>query len=136
MALQYKTELRNSQLDAIETYAGTSPVLRIYVASAPANANTALSGQTQLVSMTLPSDWMQAAGSGQKLLNGSWSGTAGNNGTAAFFRIYKSGLADPADCVMQGTCGMGSGDMSLDNTSIATGQTVTVTTFTITAGNS
>lgn len=135
MALQYKTELRNAQLDAIETYGSTAPILRIYNGTIPTNANTALSGQSLLVSMTLPSDWMAAAASGAKAMSGSWSGTATGTGTATWFRLWKSGLSDPADAIMQGTCGQGSGDMSLDNTSIATDQTVTVTTFTITAGN-
>jgi hypothetical protein len=37
---------------------------------------------------------------------------------------------------MQGTVGQGSGDLSLDNTVVADGQTITVTAFTITDANS
>jgi len=54
-------------------------------------------------------------------------------GTAAHFRIYAS---DGTTVHMQGTITAtgGGGDMTLDNTSIASGQTVTITSFTISAG--
>ena len=54
-------------------------------------------------------------------------------GTAAHFEIMDSG---GTTCHMQGTVTAtgGGGDMEIDNTSIATGQQVTVTAFTLTAG--
>lgn len=45
-------------------------------------------------------------------------------------RIYAS---DGTTCHIQGTCGIGTGDLQLDNTSLATGQSVTITAFTLTA---
>lgn len=132
MALQFSVAARNSRLDAIETEAGTSAILKIRTGSAPADCATADSG-TVLASMTLPSDWMAAASGGSKAKSGTWSDSSADaTGTAAHFRIYKS---DGTTCVIQGTCGIGTGDLQLDNTSIATGQTVTVTTFTLTDGN-
>jgi hypothetical protein len=38
-------------------------------------------------------------------------------------------------CKAQGSCGIGTGDLQLDNTNIAVGQTVTVTAFTLTDAN-
>jgi hypothetical protein len=71
---------------------------------------------------------MNNAGSGQKTKLGTWSGTASGSGTAASWRIYDSG---GTVCGIQGN----TTDMTFDNTNIASGQTVTVSTFTLTAGN-
>ena len=63
---------------------------------------------------------------------GTWSGSGSAAGTAASFRIKQS-----TTWHLQGTItatGDG-GDMTLDNTSIASGQTINITTFTITDGN-
>lgn len=134
MALQYSVELRNAQLDAIETVLGTGAVLKIRTGAAPANVGTADSG-TVLATLTLPSDWMAAASSGSKAKSGTWEDTSADaTGTAAHWRLYES---DGTTCHMQGTitATSGGGDMEVDNTSFASGQAFTVTTFSITAGN-
>lgn len=132
MALQYSTSVRNAQLDAIETTAGTSAKLRVLTGSAPANCAAAETG-TLLVQMELASDWMAAAGSGSKAKSGTWSDTAdgGSASTPGYFRIVDSA---GTTCHVQGTCGIGSGDLSFDG-SVTAGQTVTVNTFTISAAN-
>lgn len=131
MALQFETVLRNTQLDAIETAAGASAKLSIYTGSPPAACATADSG-TKLITITLPSDWMAAASGGTKAKSGTWSGTAtaGSAATPGYFRIKDS---TDTTCYLQGTCGIGSGDLSFDGT-ITSGQTVTISTFTLTAG--
>lgn len=131
MAIQYSTSVRNAQLDAVESTAGATAKLRILTGSAPADCATAESGSL-LIEITLPADWMAAAASGAKSKSGTWSGSATGTGTAGYFRIVDNA---GTTCHMQGTCGLGSGDLSLDNTSIASGQTVTVSTFTINAAN-
>lgn len=134
MALQYSVTVRNAQLDAVETTVGTAPLLRIYSGSAPANCAAAASG-TLLAEATLPSDWMAAANSGTKALSGTWQDASANaTGTAGHWRLYDSG---GTTCHAQGTVTAtgGGGDMTLDNTSIASAQSVTITSFTITAGN-
>lgn len=135
MALQFSVTVRNAQLDAFETAIGTSAILKIRTGSVPASCATADSG-TVLATMNLPSDWMAAAASGSKSLSGTWSdASADAAGTAGHFRIYAS---DGTTCHAQGTITATSlgGDMTLDNTSIASGQAVSVTGFTLTAGNS
>lgn len=133
MAVQLSTAVRNARLDAIETTVGTAAVLKIFTGAQPANCAAANSG-TELASMTLATDWMNAAASGQKTLLGTWQDASANNpGTAAHFRIYAS---DGTTCHMQGSVGQGSGDLSLDNTTIAAGQNITITAFTLTDGNS
>jgi hypothetical protein len=100
----------------------------------PADTATAASG-TLLAEMTLPSDWLAAAASGSKAKSGTWQDTSANNtGTAGYFRIYDSG---GSTCHMQGTVTAtgGGGDMTLDNVSIASGQSVSVATFSVSAAN-
>lgn len=133
MAFQFSTGARNASLDAIETAIGTSAILRIRSGTVPANCGTADSG-TVLATMNLPTDWMAAASGGSKGLSGTWQdASADAAGTAAHFRIYDS---TGTTCHIQGTVTDtgGGGDMTLDNVSIASGQTVTITSFTITAG--
>jgi hypothetical protein len=134
MALQYSVTVRNAQLDAFETAIGASAVLKIRSGTVPANCATADSG-TVLATLNLPSDWMAAASGGSKAKSGTWEDTAADaTGTAGHFRVYAS---DGTTVHMQGTITAtgGGGDMTVDNTSIASGQTVTVTGFTISAGN-
>lgn len=134
MALQYSVAVRNAQLDAFESTIGVSAVLRILSGTPPANCATAQTG-TLLAALTLPADWMSAASAGSKALLGTWQDTAADaTGTAGYFRILDS---TGTTCHAQGTITVtgGGGDMTLDNTSINSNQTVTVTSFTLTAGN-
>jgi hypothetical protein len=132
MVLQYGVLLRNAQLDAIETTVSTQPKLQIRTGTPPSDCAQADSG-TLLVEITAPSDWLAAAASGSKAINnGPWSNTAVATGTAGHFRLKNNAGSTTH---MQGTVGAGSGDLSLDNTSIATSQTVSISVFTITAAN-
>ena len=130
MAFQFSTAARNAALDAIETAAGATAILRIRSGAVPANCAAADSG-TILAEMTLPSNWLADAASGSKGILGTWQDLAANaGGTAGHFRVYDNA---GATCHIQGTVTAtgGGGDMALDNVSIATGQQVTVTAFTI-----
>lgn len=129
MAIQYSIAVRNAKLDSIETTIGTGPTLEIRSGSPPANCAAADSG-TLIVSIVLPSDWMANASNGSKAKNGTWSGTASGTGTAGHFRI-KVG----ATCHIQGTVSTSGADLVLDNTSINSGQTVTVNNFAINENN-
>lgn len=134
MAVQLSVSVRNARLDTVESTIGTAAILEIRSGSAPADCATADSG-TLLASMTLPSDWMAAASSGSKAKSGTWSDASANNtGTAGHFRIKDSG---GTTCHIQGTvtASGGGGDLTLDNTSIASAQSVTISSFTITDGN-
>lgn len=132
MALQLSTTVRNARLDSIETAIGTSPIMEIRTGAPPSNCAAANSG-TVLATLTLPSDWMAAAASGSKAKSGTWQdASADATGTAAHFRIFDSG---GSVCHIQGTCGIGTGDLQLDNTSLATGQSFSITAFTLTDGN-
>ena len=134
MAIKFSVTVRNARLDAIETAIGVSAVLKIRTGAPPTNITDADTG-TVLATVNLPSDWMAAASSGSKALSGTWSDSSADaTGTAAHFRLYAS---DGTTQHMQGTvtASGGGGDMTVDNTSFASGQVFTVTTFTITDGN-
>lgn len=134
MAIQLSAAVRNARLDAIESAIGVSAVLKIRSGAAPADVATADSG-TVLAALTLPSDWMAAASAGTKAKSGTWQdASADATGTAAHFRIYAS---DGTTAHLQGTVTAtgGGGDLTLDNVSIASGQSVTITSFTLTEAN-
>jgi len=136
MAIQFRVDTRNAMLDAIEVEAGASCCLEIRTGAAPANCGLASTG-TILVTIDLPADWMAAAAAGAKAKSGAWQdASADATGTAAHFRIYDSqAVKDETTCFMQGTVDQGAGDLSLDDKTIVETQLVTITGFTITAGN-
>ena len=131
MALKFGVATRNAELDAIETYIGTTPSLKIFTGMAPANCAAADTGN-KLVELTLPSDWMAAAAAGVKDKTKTWDGTATVAGDAGYFRIYKS-----TTCEIQGTAGESGDtpDLVLDEKTIAVDDVVRVTKFELTEGN-
>ena len=133
MAIQLSVAARNARLDAIETTAGATAKLQIRSGAQPANCAAAASG-TLLAELTLPADYLANAASGAKAKSGSWTVTAVAAGTAGHFRLVDNA---GTTCHIQGsvTITSGGGDMELDNTNIAVGQTITVNTFTLTDGN-
>lgn len=134
MAFQFSVAVRNARLDAIETAIGASAVMKIRTGAAPANCAAADAG-TVLATLALPADWMAAASGGAKALAGTWQdASADAAGTAAHFRLYAS---DGTTCHAQGsvTATGGGGDMIVDNTNFAAGQSFSVSSFAITEGN-
>lgn len=134
MAIQLSVLVRDAQLNAIEAQIGDSAILKLRVGSPPANCAAADTG-TVLATLNLPSDWMAASSSGVKAMTGTWQDSSADaSGTAGHFRIYAS---DGTTCGMQGTVTAtgGGGDLTLDNNVIASGQQITITSFSLTAAN-
>jgi hypothetical protein len=131
MAFQFGTTLRNNRIGQLQTTIGGSAVLKIFSGAEPANP-AAADPTGLLLTITLPATFLTSSG-GVASLAGTWSANASATGTAATFRIYDGS----AVCHIQGnvTATGGGGDMTLDNVSIASGQTITVTSFTVTDGN-
>jgi hypothetical protein len=132
VSLQYSTTLRNTQLNQVQSTVSSGGLFRLYTGSVPANCAASATG-TKLVEIDLPNTFMNSASSGSATLAGTWSASAVASGTAGYFRIYDAS----GNCYAQGVVTQtgGGGDMTLDNTNIASNQTVTVNTFTLTAGN-
>lgn len=133
MTLQLSTSVRNAMLDVVETTIGASAILRIRTGTVPSTCATADAG-TVLATLNLPSDYMAAASGGSKAKTGTWEDTSADaTGTAAHWRLYDSG---GTTCHAQGTVTAtgGGGDMTVDSTSFTSGQSFTVTAFTLTQG--
>lgn len=128
MAIQFSVTVANAMLDQIETTISTAPTLEIRTGAAPANCAAADSG-TVLATITLPSDWMNAASAGSKTKLGTWQdASADATGTAAHYRLKQG-----ATCHQQGTVGTSGADMIVDSVSFTAGQSFTINTFTWTA---
>ena len=133
MAIKYDATTRNAMLDALTTRVGTSGLLRIYDGTRPATVATAITTQTLLVALTTNATAFAAAASGGVLTASAiTNGTAAATGTASWFRLFKS---DGTTAIMDGDVSTSGADLNLNNTSIATSQTVSVTAFTVTEGN-
>lgn len=132
MTMQLSTTARNGMLDAFETAVGTTAVVRIFSGAQPANCAAANSG-TELWNKTLASDWMAAASAGAKAFSSTpltANAIAGAPTNAGHYRLYAS---DGTTCHSQGSITVtgGGGDMTLDNVSIASGQSVSITSWSL-----
>jgi hypothetical protein len=130
VTLGINSTTRSAMVDTITTRAGASALLRIYDGSQPATGGTAT---TLLAELTCNATFAPGASSGVLTLNAITSDTSANaTGTATWFRIVQS---DGSTHVLDGTVGTSGADLNLNTTSIVSGATVAVSSFTITAGN-
>lgn len=132
MATRLSDEVRtladDAIVDSLDAGAGAG-TLKIYTGTQPADADDAASG-TLLATITYSDPAFGASSNGVATADTTpaLSAVAGASGTAGWFRRADSNDTNRID----GSVGEGSGDLSLDNTDIASGQTVTVTSDTIT----
>ena len=129
--LKYSNGTRNAQQNGLITYAGSGALINIYAGSQPANANTAISGQTLLVTLTVSGSFGTDS-NGTITLSTVTNGVAVATGTASFFRITQS---NGTTVVMDGSVATSDADLVLNNTSIATGQVVSISAGTIIRAN-
>lgn len=111
-------------------------LLKLYTGTAPADADTALSGNTLLGTLTLSNP---AFGNAADISPGARATAsaitddtaADATGTASFFRIYNG---NGTTCVMQGsvTATGGGGQLELNTVAIVTGALIKVTSLTVT----
>lgn len=117
--------LIHDMLDAIDA-TFNSGTLTIRTGSAP-GAGSAATG-TVLATLTLPADAFNAASSRQKTITASFQDTSADaTGTAGHWRLVNSG----GTRVLEGSVGVGTGELQLSTLSIIAGGTVTVTAFTL-----
>lgn len=124
---QYSDTLANAWAGATEGAIGTSPKLRIYNGTIPANTGAALSGNTLLASGDLPSDWLGTAASRAVAKNGTWTVLGAAAGTATWYTITAT---DGTTRHIQGPIS----ELGMSTTTIAVGITYTVNTATLTFG--
>jgi hypothetical protein len=117
-------------LDQITTRAGASALLRIYDGSRPATNGTAT---TLLAELTCNATFAPGASGGVLTLNAITQDSSANaTGTATWFRIVQSG---GSTFVLDGSVSTSGSDLNLNSTSIVSGGTVSISSFTITAPN-
>lgn len=133
--LKYSASLKNLQQDALTTRLGASCLIDIMSGSQPASPDVAVGAQVILATLTGNSTFANAAASGILTLNAisNGTGTAGAAGgtVATWFRMKTSGSTAHID----GTVGISGCDLNLNNTNIATGQVVSVASWTFSNGN-
>jgi hypothetical protein len=100
--------------------------IALYSGTQPATANTALSGNTLLATLTFGSPAFGPAGSGAIAANPIGSGVAVATGTATFARIRQSDAVTVVMDVAVGTSGAG---IDLNTTAIVQGATVSISGF-------
>jgi hypothetical protein len=126
MARRINSTHQNALLDA-RTARFNGGTLEMYTGTQPATGGTAPSG-TLLVTITLPATAFSAASSGSAAKAGTWSGTAVASGTAGWYRLKNAGGTENED----GAIAASGAEMTLDNYSIVSGGTVTISSFAMT----
>lgn len=129
--LKYSNGTRDAQQQGLITYAGSGCLINLYNGTQPANANTAISTQTLLVTLTISGSFGTDS-NGTLTLGSVSNGTAVASGNADFFRIFKS---DGTTVVMDGSVGTSGADMNLNTTAVNSGQVVSITAGTIIRAN-
>lgn len=131
MALNPKrsTTAVNTEANAIGPLLN-SGTIKIYDGTQPATADTAITTQNLLATLTFGATAFGSASAGVITANAITSGTAGATGTATWFRALKS---DGTTVVFDGSVGTASADLVLGTVSIVSGATVSCSSFTYTA---
>jgi hypothetical protein len=127
MAVSLNSTLRNNRADQITSFAGNGAKLRLYTASYA----------TLLVELVCGTPFAGSASSGVLTLGTVSAGTCVASGDAAIAKLFKS---DGSTLVLQGLSvgdSSSSAHVKLDQTgtTLASGQTVSLTSGTITEGN-
>ena len=128
--MNFKTTLarRNQVLDTLAANFNTG-YLRIYSGTQPADADTALSGNTLLAELTFAATAFPAASGAVLTANAIGdAASAAATGTASFFRCFKS---DGTTVISDGDVGTGAQNCVLNTVSIVAAARVQCTAFTI-----
>lgn len=131
MTLYYSNNTRHSQNEGLIAFAGIGCKFNLYNGTQPANANTAITSQVLLASLTIPGVFGSDV-NGTLTLGSVTSAVASNAGNATWFRIFKS---DGTTVVLDGSVGISGADLNLNSVAIAALQTVAITSGTIIRNN-
>lgn len=106
-----------------------SGLIEFYTGTQPANANTALSGNTLLATLTFANPAFGAPTGGVATANAITSGTAAATGTATFARVYES---NGSTVIFDATVGTSGTAIVMGTTSIVAGGVVSISSATFT----
>ena len=132
MTVGMSVPLRNARLDAIETFVGSAPLLRIYDGTRPSTGGAVT---TLLAELACNADFSAAASSGTLTLNAISNDNAANaTGTASWARLVKSdGTTHCMDFSVTATGG--GGDITVATVSFVANAVITMTSAVFTEGN-
>ncbi len=132
MATNLKDSIRTTNMTAIVTSITGTSRIKIYTASAP--LKTASPTGTLLSTLT-PSATFGTVSGGVLTANAITNdSSAAASGTPGYYRIIDGTTDDGTHTQLQGSCGVGSGDINFSST-IASGGTVSITSLVYTEGN-
>ena len=142
MALRLSTGVRQALLGSADFQSEfAASFINIYTGSQPSTADDAASG-TLLA--TIYSDGAAVginfdapvAGTVSKAIAETWSGAAGAEGTAGWFRLFEAGdtpgIASTTASRIDGNIATSGANMNMSNTFVANGAVQTVSTFAVT----
>ena len=140
MATSVNATSRATIMTSINTVAGATAFLFVYSGAAPAKTATPTGTSAIAAGIALNatafSQGTDGTDANTKLTLGGvpLTGTAAASVTPGWYRITNSATDDGTHTVLQGSAGVGSGDLNFSST-IASGGTVTVSALTYTEGN-
>jgi hypothetical protein len=132
MATKYKTSIRNTRLGDVISALGATARLLVYTGTEP--ALTASPTGTLLCTFTLANPVGPAASGGVATWTNPSNVTAAASGTPGYYRVIDGSTDDGTHTQVQGSAGVGSGDLNFGST-IASGGTVSITSIAYTEGN-
>jgi hypothetical protein len=104
--------------------------MKFYSGTQPANANSPLSGNTLLATLGFGTPAFAPSVAGVAAANSiSPEASAPNSGTATWYRLYKS---DGTTVVCDGSIGTSGCNINVNSQNVVAGQSVSVTSFTLT----
>lgn len=128
MTWRYSTTIIADRLTQLNTDIGASAKIEIFTGSQPASVATGATG-TLLVTLTGNASGFGSVSGGVLTASAITGANAVATGTAGWFRIFKS---DGTTACCDGAVGTSGSDLNLNNTSITSGQAVSITSFTVT----
>lgn len=133
--LKYSAALKNAQQAAVTTQVGANAAIDIYDGTQPASPDTAVTTQNLLATLACSATFAPAPAGGvltaNAISNGTGTAAAGTGKNATWYRLRTSGGTAHVD----GSVGQSGADLNLNNVSIAQGQTVSITGYTLTNAN-
>lgn len=129
--MNYHNTLRTNMIGQVTTSLTTTSRLRVYTGTAP--TKTVTPSGTLLATFTL-SATPGTATTGVYTFTNPANVTGAADGTPGYFRMIDGTTDDGTHTQIQGTCGVGSGELNFAS-AIVTGATVSITSMAITSGN-
>ncbi|MGO9110671.1 MAG: hypothetical protein ACLP9L_15735 [Thermoguttaceae bacterium] len=140
MATDLNATSRAAEMTSINTVAGATAYLFIYSGTQPTKTTspTGTSAITGGIALSNPAFTQGTDGTDANtkltLASVPKTGTATASITPGWYRITSSATDDGTHTVVQGSAGVGSGDLNFAST-ISSGGTVSITAYTLTEGN-